>query len=170
MNVMKRSAVRWITVFGLGFCKPASGTWGSLPPVVLAAILITLGLGPADHPIAFNLALVLVAIVFSIACITLGDRAEAKFLKKDPGQVVADETAGQAIALLFLPAAAVATPLLATFSLLLAFVAFRLLDIIKPYPARQLQNVPGGWGILLDDLAAGAYACLAVQLAARLTL
>ncbi|MBL9031822.1 MAG: phosphatidylglycerophosphatase A [Phycisphaerae bacterium] len=170
MSVLKRQNVRWITVFGLGYWKPASGTWGSLPPVALAAGLIAAGLGPAEHPLVYNAALALVVLVFSLACIWQGDRAEAMFLRKDPGQAVADETAGQALVLLALPAAAVASPGLAAFSLALAFFAFRALDILKPFPARQLQRVPGGWGILLDDLFAGAYAWLGLQIAARFML
>lgn len=170
MSVLKRQSVRWITVFGLGYWKPASGTWGSLPPVALAAGLIAAGLGPAEHPFLYNAALASLLVVFSLACIWQGDRAEAMFLKKDPGQVVADETAGQALVLTLLPAAAVATPGLAAFSLALAFFSFRALDILKPYPARQLQSLPGGWGILLDDLFAGAYAWLGLQIASRFML
>src|SRR5690606_9857230 len=102
-------------------------------------------------------------------CVTQGDRAEARFLKKDPSQVVADETAGQAVTLMFIPPMAGAGAA-AAFSLIFAFLAFRLLDIVKPWPARQIQRIPGGWGVVLDDLAAGVYAGLIVWLTARFTL
>lgn len=161
---------RLLTTFGLGHMRPASGTWGSLPPPILAAGLIALGMGPAGSPVVYNGLLLLVLIVFSGACILYGDHAEARFGGKDPGQVVADETAAQCIPLMFLPAAAVATPLLAGFTLLYAFLCFRLLDIVKPWPARQIQETPGGWGILLDDLVAGVYALVLVQGASRLFL
>jgi phosphatidylglycerophosphatase A len=99
-----------------------------------------------------------------------GDRAEARFLRKDPPEAVADETAGQCLALLFLPAASLAEPARAAFTLAYAFVAFRVLDIIKPFPARTLQGVPGGAGILLDDVVAGLYALALVQIPARVLL
>ncbi len=52
----------------------------------------------------------------------------------------------------------------------LAFVSFRVMDVLKPWPANRLQRVPGGWGIVLDDLAAGVMAAAVVQVAARVTL
>lgn len=159
--------LKLVTVFGLGHLRPFPGSWGSLPTVIFAAILLLLGVGPATHPILFNAALFAVLIFFTLCCAILGDLAEAKFLKKDPSQVVADETAGQAVALLFLPAAAVATPALAAFTLCFAFIAFRVLDILKPWPAYQIQAVPGGWGLVLDDLVSGFYALILVQIAAR---
>mgnify|MGYP000872923013 FL=1 len=157
-----------VTVFGLGHLRPFPGTWGSIPSVILAGVLIALGLGPASHPFLFNAILLAVILFFTLACATLGDLAEARFLKKDPSQVVADETAGQALALLFLPAAAVSTPGHAALTLLIAFCAFRLLDIVKPWPAYQIQRYPGGWGVVLDDLVSGFYAFVVVQLVARL--
>ncbi len=156
-----------VTVFGLGHLRPFPGTWGSLPTVILAAVLWGVGLGPGPHPVIFNLILAAVLVFFTLCCAILGDLAEAKFLKKDPSQVVADETAGQAIPLLLLPASALATPGMAALTLLLAFVAFRFMDIVKPPPAHQIQAVPGGWGLVLDDLVAGVYAMAVVQVALR---
>lgn len=161
---------RLLTTFGLGLMKPASGTWGSLPPPILAALLMGAGLGPAAHPWAYNGILALVLLVFAGACVLFGDHAEARFGKKDPGQVVADETAAQCIPLMFLPGAAVSHWWSAGATLLLAFLAFRVFDVIKPWPARGIQRTPGGWGILLDDLLAGAYAMAVVQAAVRLAL
>lgn len=159
-----------VTTFGLGHMRPASGTWGSLPPVLLAGALIGAGLGPHAAPWVYHGALVAVFMVFSLACLVMGDRAEARFRRKDPGEVVADETAGQCLALMAIPGAALATPTGAGATLLGAFLAFRVLDIIKPWPARQVQRVPGGWGILLDDLFAGVYALVLVQAATRILL
>ena len=152
-----------ITTFGLGHMKPASGTWGSLPPPVLSGVLIVLGQGPAANPWLYNGLLIATLLVFSAACILFGDHAEARFGKKDPGQVVADETAAQCIPLLFLPAIAVLTWPVAAWTILIAFLSFRIFDIIKPWPARGIQKTPGGWGILLDDLVAGLYATVVVQ-------
>ena len=165
---MTRGGVAWITVFGLGRMRPASGTWGSLPPVLLAAGLIFAGYGPAAQPLVYNGCLIVVLVVFSFACTAQGDAVEARSIKgKDPSEAVADEVAGQCLPLLFLPAASLATPAVAAFTLVYAFLCFRVLDIFKPWPANSLQRIPGGWGILLDDLFAGAYAAVLVQVMTR---
>ena len=74
----------------------------------------------------------------------------------DPGVVVVDEVAGMWVTLLFLPL----TPLTA----IVGFVAFRIMDVVKPFPARALERLPGGWGIMADDLMAGIYANLVLRL------
>ncbi|MEM1071474.1 MAG: phosphatidylglycerophosphatase A [Planctomycetota bacterium] len=165
--MMQTPRLPWLTVFGLGRLRPAPGTWGSLPPIALAGVLIALGLGPADSPVLFAAVMLTVLLAFSAACIGQGDTAEAVFGKKDHGSIVADETAGQAVTLLWLPVWAMDTPLLTAFTLLLAFLAFRAMDIVKPWPADRLQRVPGGWGVLLDDLVAGAYAAIIVHACAH---
>ncbi len=157
-----------LTTFGLGHMRPASGTWGSLPPVVLAFVLIALGLAPVEHPILYNAIMLAIVLLFSHVCVHQGDEAEAWF-GKDPSECVADETAGQAMTLMFLPVAmpsdlgdwARALALLAV-----AFLAFRILDILKPPPANGLQRLPGGWGILIDDLIVAIPAWGVVQVVA----
>ncbi|MBK7404089.1 MAG: phosphatidylglycerophosphatase A [Phycisphaerales bacterium] len=153
-----------VTTFALGMRRPASGTWGSLPPVALAALMLLAG-WPAES-LTFGLVMAAIVGLFGGACVRFGDEAGAAFGKSDPSQVVADETAGMALVLAFLPAGTTATPTLAIFTLLFAFVAFRVFDIFKPYPAYQLQNMPAGWGILLDDIAAAIYTILVMYLAA----
>jgi phosphatidylglycerophosphatase A len=74
----------------------------------------------------------------------------------DPGIVVIDEVIGMLIALLFVPKTAL--------FLIAAFIFFRIFDITKPYPIRQMEKFPGGWGIVLDDVIAGIYANIAIQL------
>ena len=177
---MKRGGLAFSTVFGLGLLRPAPGTWGSLPPVVLAGVLLAVGLRPTTDGgaahwqlapwLVYHAVLLGVFIVFSLACAAEGDWAEARFGHKDPSSVVADETAGQCLPLMFLPASALATPALAVFSLVFAFLAFRVLDIFKPPPAHELQRVPGGWGIVLDDWIAGLYALAAIQVTAHFAL
>lgn len=172
VRALSPTGIGLLTVGGLGRL-PISGTWGSIPTVLLAAVLIGVGLGPAAGPLGWTVyhgVLLAVLVFFTLSCAVAGDAAEAHFDKKDPGAVVADEVAGMVFPLMFLPAAALATPGLATLTLLYAFLAFRVMDIIKPPPARQLQNIPGGWGIVIDDLIAGVYAFLAVQLVLRLML
>jgi len=194
---MIRPKVSAITVFGLGSFRPAPGTWGSLPPVILASILILLGAKPAmsnercafawpswsdlggfpheSSAIAWNWfiyhgVLAAVLVFFSFACMRQGAAAEAKFGKKDPSNVVADEVAGQCIPLMFLPSWSLATPDNALMTLVIAFLAFRVMDILKPWPAYRLQRIPGGFGILIDDLFAGVYAAIIVQLVVRLAM
>jgi phosphatidylglycerophosphatase A len=136
-----------------------------MPPVVLAAAMIALGL--SAQGLWFHLVLAAVALFFSVACLLQGDEAEGKW-GKDPSNAVADETAGQCFSLMFLPAAATATWPMVIFSLGFAFVTFRVLDIVKPWPARQLQRLPAGLGILIDDLIAGLYAAVVVQIVLRM--
>lgn len=160
-----------LTVFGLGRLRPAPGTWGSMPPVVLAGLMLALGVSPSSA--VYLVALTLVMLFFSAACVLQGDVAEAVFGKKDHGNIVADETAGQCVTLLplaLLPSAALATPLATAFTLVLSFLAFRAMDIVKPWPAEQTQKLAAGWGVLIDDLFAGFYGFLIVLAAAAIVL
>ena len=163
-----------LTAFGLGHLRPASGTWGSMPPAAMAcALAILLGMNGLSGGDAWiiNAALVTMLIVFSYACLAWGDWGEAWWGRKDPSQVVADEVAGQAVALLALPWRGLDEPSGFWWNVLLAataFFTFRLFDIVKPPPAYQLQRWPSGWGILVDDLFAGVYALIATQLLAHL--
>src|SRR5207247_230169 len=97
-------------------------------------------------------------VLFFVAVTVIGtwaaDRAERALGVKDPGAIVIDEVAGMTLSVLALPR----TPLV----LLLAFVLFRVFDIVKPPPARQAQALPGGFGVLVDDLVAGLYALVVV--------
>lgn len=143
-----RVAVVLATGFGTGYAPIAPGTAGSIPGVALSWILWRAG-GPW--------ALAAGALVVAAAGLWAADRAARLFREEDPGRVVVDEIAGQMVALCFLP------PTLPT--LAASFFFFRLFDVIKPWPARRLEDLPGGSGIMADDLAAGLYANLAVQAA-----
>ena len=90
--------------------------------------------------------------VFALAGVWAAGRAETLLGEKDPGCVVVDEIAGQMVALLFLPTTAEV--------LIGGFLIFRVLDVLKPWPARRLEAVPGGSGIMADDLTVGLYANL----------
>lgn len=163
-GALHRVALLSLTAGGLGLLRPAPGTWGSLPPVFVAAALAASGAGGW----AINGALVALLLFGSWACLAHGDRAEAVFGRKDPGSVVADEVAGQAVTLLLLPwpAERGSIALLAV----TGFLAFRAFDILKPPPAHGLQRIPGGAGILIDDLVAGLYAAIVTQCVARFLL
>ena len=155
MITMSPSSEMLLTTGGLGHMRPASGTWGSLPPVIIAYGLIMLGIGPGD-PLSwvYYLVLALICIIYSAACVLLGHEAEAKW-GKDPSEVVADETAGQCLTLMFIPAGICNCPMTTMGAVLGAFFLFRAFDILKPWPAGAMQNIAGGWGILLDDIFAG---------------
>ena len=155
MITMSPSSEMLLTTGGLGYMRPASGTWGSLPPILIAYALILLGIGPGD-PLAwvYFLVLALICIIYSAACVLLGHEAEAKW-GKDPSEVVADETAGQCLTLMFIPAGICNCPLTTIGPLFGAFFLFRLFDVLKPWPAGAMQKIAGGWGILLDDIFAG---------------
>ncbi len=162
-----------ITSLGLGHCRPFPGTWGSLPPLAIAGTLAHFGVSPAHGDTTsfiYHAVLLIILIVFSLVCIVHGDGAEVAFGRKDPSSVVADETAGMCIPLMLIPGPALATFPSGPLVLLLAFVLFRIFDIVKPWPCRQLQAIPAGWGILIDDLFAGVYALLAMQLITRLAM
>jgi phosphatidylglycerophosphatase A len=150
-----------VTGMGLGLMRPAPGTWGSLPPVALAMLLAFAGTDPRH----IDMALAAMGLVFGLSCLVWGELAEKSFGRKDPGAVVADEVAGQSLALMWLPWSGNNARIIATCAI--AFFAFRLFDIVKPPPARGWQRFPGGLGILIDDLVAGLYALVATQILVR---
>jgi phosphatidylglycerophosphatase A len=134
------------TWFGCGRSPKAPGTVGSAAAIVLA-IAIEYFFGNA--PVGFA---VLAALLFAPAVWASGVSARAA-QSKDPQFVVVDEVVGQWIAL-------AGAPSLNWKTYLLAFALFRLFDILKPPPVRQLERLPGGWGINADDAMAGVYAAL----------
>ena len=135
------------TFFGAGCGKPGPGTWGAV-----AAVLLWAAYAFALHPTPHTLLLVLLAgialtLVLGIPAAPIVARESGRHA---PGFVVIDEVAGQWIALLFSPTD--------WRHALIALILFRLFDITKPFPARQLESLPEGWGIVFDDVAAGLYA------------
>lgn len=157
-----------VTCGGLGFLRPAPGTWGSLPPAAIAWLILIL----EPRATLLNGVLLTILIISCIICVALGPWAEARFGRKDASQIVIDETAGQCLPLLFWPTLFLSTNLTqmdrmirVSLAVGAAFVLFRIFDIIKPWPARGLQRLPAGWGVLVDDLFAGLYAAIVMQLA-----
>ena len=150
----KKTGWAWAvgTFLGAGLLRPGPGTWGSA-----AAALLWLaagkGLHPAPGPLAWiTLAAAAGALFIGIPAATLVERESGR---EDPGHVVIDEVAGQWIALIH--------SRVNLSHLLAGFLFFRLFDIVKPWPARKLEGLPAGWGIMLDDVAAGVYALLLMQ-------
>jgi phosphatidylglycerophosphatase A len=135
------------TFFGAGLLRPGPGTYGSVAAVLLWSTTIH-WLRPSPHAqILGTLIAALVVTRIGIPAATIVARESGR---EDPGHVVIDEVAGQLFALIAIPAdwqhAA------------LALVLFRCFDILKPPPIRQLERLPGGTGIMLDDVAAGLLA------------
>ena len=143
------------TCGGLGYVPGAPGTAGALAGVVMIAG-IRLG-APASSPWLIGMALLLVCV----ATIALGPWAERHWGKKDPKPFVLDEMAGYFMAVLFLPE----VPLWLRASA--GFFVARAMDVIKPFPARQLEALPAGWGVLLDDIFASIYANVILQFGLR---
>lgn len=139
------------TFFGAGRLKPGPGTWGSLATLIVW-ILISRFL-PAGWVLPVNVLLAALAVAVGIPAATSVSRATGI---KDPQFVVIDETAGQLITLIGAP--------LAWKSFLAGFILFRAFDIVKPYPVRQLEKLPEGTGIVVDDVAAGLYGLAVMQL------
>jgi phosphatidylglycerophosphatase A len=138
------------TGFGLGRLPVAPATWAS------AAVALILIPEAARSPIVLGVALLL---VLPLAVWSSGE-AE-KELGHDAHPIVIDEVAGMLVAVLGVPHAA-SSPLLL---LVAAFFLFRFFDIVKPYPIRQIQILPGGWGIVADDVLAGVATNLVLRLA-----
>lgn len=141
----------WIaTGFGLGRLPKAPGTYGSaLGIVFVVALWMALGLPIAE----FNLWLAAACLGVAILGVWASAHATRHFASKDPQAVVIDEVSGQMIAFLGVTA-------LNWKYLLAGFILFRALDIWKPFPARRMEFLPGGWGVMADDWAAGIYAAL----------
>lgn len=165
-----------ITVGGSGYAPFASGSWGSLVAAFLhlALAFVVVRAAPTQFAIVLNLATLLGIAAASHFAVHWGTWAIARFGSDDPKPFVLDEFAGQWVALLVSPAAALAWPggwpsMAALAWLASQFFLFRVFDVWKPPPARQLEDLPAGWGVLCDDLMAGVYANLAGQLLWRFT-
>lgn len=145
----KRTFWAWTvaTFFGAGFGKPGPGTWGSIG-ALLIWLFAALYLHPSQQTLTLWLLIgIALTLLLGIPAATIAARESGC---EDPGFVVIDEVAGQWIALLGSHAN--------WRHALIALILFRLFDITKPFPVRQLEKLPDGWGIVFDDLAAGLYA------------
>jgi phosphatidylglycerophosphatase A len=148
-----RFALRvYATGLWTGFFPIAPGTAGSLLAVALYGAVPALPLGSDGH---FGLGPVLFLLVVAAIGVPASGAAEKEF-GEDGGPIVIDEVVGQWITL----AGLVPTP----FVLILGFLLFRLFDIFKPFPARRLERLGGGVGVMLDDVVAGVYSAIVLRL------
>jgi phosphatidylglycerophosphatase A len=165
-----RFALFIATVCGLGYIPIAPGTFGSLVGVVLyratapliirSAEDIWVNLGVTSFGV-IHVSLIAIAVCFllAVAGVWASNRVEKFSPTKDPQYVVIDEVSGQ-----FLTYLLALAPLNWKY-LLVGFILFRVFDIWKPFPARQAERLPGGWGIMADDWVAGIYAALGLWIA-----
>ena len=148
------------TFFGAGLLKPGPGTWGSVAAVLLWMIPASLDVllkrifivdsSPSIlHGHVLSSLTLLAVIIATAVGIPAATRVAQESGREDPGHVVIDEVAGQWLTL------AICRPDWP--HALVALALFRLFDITKPWPIRKLEALPGGWGIMLDDLAAGLF-------------
>ena len=154
MADQKAGPAVWIaTAAGVGYFPVAPGTAGSLVGVAFVVALAQLPVGRAAEMAALAAAAL---AIFALGVWAAG-QAESFFGRIDPGQVVVDEVAGQMLTFLLVPNF--------TWKWLLAgFLLFRTFDIVKPFPARQAERIPRGWGIMLDDVLAGLYAMVVLAI------
>lgn len=140
------------TFLGAGLLHPGPGSWGSAATVLLWWLL-RYAIKPNWQP-AVTILLAAAVILIGIPAATQMARATGL---KDPQFVVIDEVAGQLITLIAVP--------VSWKTMVLGFILFRGFDIVKPPPLRQLEKLPEGIGIVVDDVGAGLYALAIMQLA-----
>ena len=150
---MPKSKVSWLvaTFFGVGYLRPGPGTYASIATVLLwwsASHFV-----PAPWLLPAEIALAVVITLIGIPPSTVVARESGR---EDPGFVVIDEVAGQMIALIGVP--------LHWKYLLASLILFRVFDIVKPFPLRRLERLPEGTGIMMDDVGAGIYALVLLQI------
>lgn len=147
---MNRLTIIMATWFGSGLSPVAPGTVGTLAAIPLYLALYRLPLS----------SYLLTVTAFTFFACWIAGRAEELFGSKDPGKIVIDEVAGFMVTM-------TATPCTMR-TIVAGFLLFRVFDIIKPFPARQIdRKLKNGYGVVLDDIVAGIYACLALHLTAR---
>ena len=144
---MTRNVWMMLATLGpVGRFRPAPGSWGSAAAVLIAAALVQLG----------GLALEVATLIICVIGVRAADIYDRETGSKDASDIVIDEVAGQWITLLAVP--------LDWRWWIAGFVAFRLFDILKPGPVRLAERFPGGYGVMADDIVAGALAaaCLLI--------
>jgi len=147
---MNRKIIQLIaTFFNLGYL-PLPGTAGSLAGLLIYFLIA-----------ANNLIYLIVLVLLLILGFYTSGKSEEFFNQKDSRKIIIDEVCGMLLSLFLLP---ISIPIIIS-----AFLFFRAFDAIKPPPADRLQNLPGSIGIMLDDITAGVYTNLIIQLALRLT-
>jgi len=154
-------AVIIATGFGAGFIPLGPGTWGSI-----VGLLIAYGLIEFFGSDALSLQNILIAASLVSAALGLwaSDRAEKVFDRKDASQIVVDEVCGQIISFVFIAPYMIRLGPSWRWWTVAGFALFRIFDIFKPYPINRLQDLSGGFGVMMDDVLAGIYAAVVLSL------
>jgi phosphatidylglycerophosphatase A len=137
---MNRLALIIATCAGIGRIPFAPGTFGSIPGILLAVALHWYG--------CVWLEIAVIAAVFAVG-VWAATQAERAFALIDPGPVVIDEVLGMLVTVAFIPVSVTGA--------LIGFFVFRVCDVVKPFPARRLEKLPGGYGVMGDDFMAGLW-------------
>jgi phosphatidylglycerophosphatase A len=151
MSLKLRLALLFATGFGSGYSPFAPGTAGSA-----VGLLFVWGMSFLD-----TTGQIVATVAVSLLAMAAADIVATSMGLKDPGLIVADEIAGMMVTMIAVP--------LTWKSLVIGFILFRVMDVVKPPPARQFERFKGGVGIVADDLMAGVYANLALRAALLLT-
>lgn len=144
---MTRLAVIVATFGYVGLCPFAPGTAGSAAGLLVYTLVSRVGLGVPEAA---------AILLLGAAGVLSGRAAERHFGCVDPGPVVIDEVVGMLVTLFLVP--------VGWTGVLVGFVLFRVFDVVKPYPAGRLERLPGGLGMVADDVMAGVYANLVLRL------
>lgn len=148
----------FFTAFYSGYSPVAPGTAGTL--VAMALYILENIIFSDTGQMVLHITNLVVLILLLYPSIKLGDAAEKIYQSKDPQQVVLDEVLGYWTGILFIPFC---------FSYaVMAFIIFRIFDIIKPFPASSLESLSGGLGIMIDDIIAGLYTLVIMHAAVYL--
>ena len=156
-----------IATFGVGYIPIAPGTWGSACGVLIYLLIRQIEYGLLEkllirgfqHDLIIiwiNLVNTFLLVLFCFFGILCSTQASRIFQKKDPSEVVVDEVMGQLITFIFVPFN------ISWWTIFLGFLFFRLFDIWKPYPIDDLQELPNGLGICMDDILSGVYAGICI--------
>ncbi|MCZ6639204.1 MAG: phosphatidylglycerophosphatase A [Candidatus Dadabacteria bacterium] len=137
------------TVFYVGLIPIAPGTFGTIAAIPLFYAL-------SFTPLYLYLAITVLIILISVWASGV---AEEIFGKTDPSEVVADEVCGYLVTMILVP--------VTLGNIFFGFLLFRLFDIAKPYPIRKFERLPGGLGIVMDDVMAGIYSCITLHILGR---
>lgn len=134
------------TGFGAGYLPIGPGSWGTFPGMLLCWMI---------QPLPPVLYLLVIAFLSGFS-IWVATEVEKQFSEKDPGAIVIDEMVAFPLTMFFIP--------LSVGTLVVGFFLNRLMDTVKLWPCHPLQSLPGGWGIVLDDLVAAIYSCALMHL------
>lgn len=136
------------TFFYVGYLPLIPGTFGSLAGILIYYLV-------KDSSLTYMMATIILVFSGLLVC----GPAEQVFAKKDPKYVVIDEVLGMLISLLFIP--------YQLRFVVMGFILFRMFDTIKPYPVRRIEELRGAWGIMGDDIVAGIYTNIVLQIVVR---